>query len=116
MAGWLVILAVIAVFGVDIYSVVGTRVHTENDAQAAALAASRAYVTNSDNLPAAYAAANAAVAGKGDTILTTGFTANANGAINLIVKHDVHTFVLGRFDSKLTVATENGNATFTPNG
>jgi hypothetical protein len=116
MAVWLVILAVVVALGADIYSVVGTRVHTENDAQAAALAASQAYLTNHDNLPDAYAAATAALAGKGDTVLTSGFTVTPNGAISLVVQHSVHTLLLGRLDKKLGVATENGDATFTPSG
>jgi hypothetical protein len=118
MVVWLVIVAVIGVCGLDGYSIMTNRVHTENAAQAAALAASQAYQADSLNLPAAYAAAKASVAAKGDTVLTTGFTVDPNYTIHLVLQHTVHTVACGHigFCRHLTVATEHGDAGYTPNG
>jgi type II secretory pathway pseudopilin PulG len=118
MLVWLVIVAIVGVFGLDAYSVLSNRVHTEDNAQAAALAASQAYQTNNDNLPDAYAAAVASVAGKNDTVLTAGFTVDPNGQIHLVVTHTVQTMVLSRIPPlrHFTVVTEHGDATFTAEG
>jgi hypothetical protein len=118
MVVWLVIVAIVGVAGLDAYSIMTNRVHTENDAQAAARAASQAYQAGGMNLTAAYAAAKASVAAKGDTVLTTGFTVDPNYTIHLVLQHTVHTVACGHigFCKHLTVATEHGDAGYTPSG
>jgi hypothetical protein len=107
-----VFLAIIGVFGFDAFTAISNRVHTENDAQAAAYAASQAYHNNRNDITAAYAAAVASVAGKDDTVLTSNFTADPDGTIHLLVEHSVHTLVLSHIGPlrHYTVATEHGDA------
>lgn len=106
-----VVLAIIGVFGYDGFSIMATHVNTENDAQDAAYAASQAWHTNPD-LQDAYDAAVAAVAGKGDTVLTTNFTVDSDGTIHLLVQHTARTIVFSRIGAlkHLTVVTEHGDA------
>ena len=110
--GWLVIVAIVAVLGLDVYSSVMNRVHTENDAQAAALAASTAYHANANNLQLAYQAATASIVGKNETIPTATFRVDAAGAIYLTVTHTTKTLVFGRIGplKHLATTTQNGDA------
>jgi hypothetical protein len=108
-----IVLAIVGVLGYDGFSIMSAHVNTENDAQTAAYAASQAYNSQSNhNLPAAYAAAVASVRGKGETVLTTGFTANADGTIHLTVQRIAPTVVIKHFGSlhSWTVVTERGDA------
>ena len=86
-------------------------VATENDAQTAAYAASQSW-HNDPSLTLAYQAAVQAVAGKGETVLTQGFSVDADGTIHLLVRHTAHTIVFSRIGplKHLTVTTEHGDA------
>jgi hypothetical protein len=109
---WVVIvLAIVGVFGFDGFGIIANRVHTEDNAQTAAYAASQAW-HNSPNLTAAYQAAVASIAGSGDTVLTQNFSVDPDGTIHLLVRHTVKTVVFSRIGplEHLTTATEHGDA------
>lgn len=105
------VLGVIGVFGYDGFAIMSNHVATENDAQDAAYAASESW-HNEPNITLAYQAAEQAVAGKGDTVLTQGFTVDQDGTIHLVLRHTVHTVVFSRIGplKHLTVTTERGDA------
>jgi hypothetical protein len=107
-----VVLAIIGVFGYDVFSVMSSRIGTENDAQTAAFAASQAYHDDSNNLPDAYAAAVNSLAGKGETVLTKDFTVDTDGTIHLLVQSTAHTIVLSHVGPlrHFTQVTEHGDA------
>jgi hypothetical protein len=109
---WLVVLlALLGVFGYDGFSIMASHVNTESDAQNAAYAASQSW-HNDRNLPEAYQAAVAAVAGKDETVLTQGFTVDPDGTIHLVVQHTAPTVVFSRIGplKHFTVTTEHGDA------
>jgi Flp pilus assembly protein TadG len=112
MAVWLVVLVIVALFGIDTFTAVQNRVHTENDAQEAALAASTAYHANSNNLQAAYLAAVQALAGKNETVATAGFSVDASGGIHLTITHTAKTLVLSRIGplKHYATTTQDGDA------
>lgn len=106
------ILGVVGVFGFDGFSIMSNHVSTENDAQTAAYAASQSWHDTGGSLQDAYQAAVVSLDGKGDTVLTQGFTADPDGTIHLLVRHTAHTVVFQRVGplKKLTVTTEHGDA------
>jgi hypothetical protein len=110
---WLfAVLAIIGVFGFDGFSILSTRVTTENDAQTAAYAASAAW-HSSQNLNGAYAAAVASLDGKkGDKVLVRGFVIDPTGEVHLLVRNHARTILLGHISAvrHLSVALESGDA------
>jgi hypothetical protein len=111
LTGWLVVLAILGVSAFDTFSVMSSRVSTENDAQSAAYAASSAW-HNSRSVEAAYQAAVQTVAGNGETVLTQGFTIDLEGNVHLVLRSHVHGVLLDRIGplKKYTVTLENGDA------
>jgi hypothetical protein len=111
MSRVVVVLALLGLFGFDGFGIMSNRVHTEDDAQTAAYAASQAWHTT-PNLGAAYQAAVASVSGTGDTVLMKNFSVDPDGTIHLLVRHTVKTVVFSRVGQlrHLTVATEHGDA------
>lgn len=103
---------VVGVLGFDGASLIANHVTTENNAQTAAYAASQAWHADQENLDAAYQAAEQSIAGSGDTVLTKDFTADPDGTIHLLVRHQVHTMVFSRIGSlkHLDVTIEHGDA------
>lgn len=107
-----VILGIVGVFGYDGFAVMSNNVSTENDAQTAAYAASSAWHSDNENINLAYQAAVQSLAGKDDTVLTTGFTVDSEGLVHLEVRHTTHTVVFSRIGplKHLAVATQHGDA------
>jgi hypothetical protein len=106
-----IVLAVVGVFGFDGFAIMANHVATENDAQTAAYAASQSW-HNHPNLPMAYQAAVASVAGNGETVLTQDFTVDPDGTIHLLLRHTAHTVLFSHIGPlrHLTVTTEHGDA------
>jgi hypothetical protein len=90
-----VVMAIVGVLAYDGVSVMASRVSTETDAQNAAYAASSAW-HNHGNVDTAYQAAEAYVAGKNETVLTTNFSVANDGTVTLTLRRTVHTLVFRR--------------------
>jgi 2-phospho-L-lactate guanylyltransferase (CobY/MobA/RfbA family) len=107
-----VILGVVGLAGYDGFAIMSNNVSTENDAQDAAYAASQAWHNDNENLNLAYQAAVQSVAGKHETVLTQGFTVDADGTIHLLVRRTANTVVFSKIGplKHLTIATEHGDA------
>lgn len=107
-----VILGIVGVGGYDGFSIMSNNVSTENDAQNAAYAASQAWHNDNENLTMAYQAAVQAVAGKNETVLTRGFTVDADGTIHLLVRRTANTILFNRIGplKHVTVTTQHGDA------
>jgi hypothetical protein len=107
-----VVLGILGVFGYDGFAVLSNNVSTENDAQTAAYAASNAWHNDNKNIDLAYQAAVQSLAGKDDTVLTTGFTVDPQGMVHLLVRHTAHTVVFNRIGplKHLTITTQHGDA------
>lgn len=106
-----VVLAIVGVIGFDGVSVVASRVSTENDAQTAAYAASAAWHA-APNIDAAYEAAVASVAGKGETVLTHQFTVDPDGTVHLVLRSRTRSVLLEHIGAlrHYTVTVEHGDA------
>lgn len=111
------VVAVVGVFGFDAATVIAGHVSAENDAQAAATAASQAWQVNHD-VRGAYQAAVVAVAGHHETVLTcaTCFVIDPDNTVHVMVRRTVHTLVLHRIGPlrKYTVETVHGDANYDP--
>jgi hypothetical protein len=110
---WLVVvLAILGVFGFDGVAVMSNKIHTEDDAQTAAFAASQSWHHN-PNIGVAYQAAETAIAGNaGEKVLTRDFSVDPDGTIHLLLRHTVKTVVFNRIGPlrHLTTAIEHGDA------
>jgi hypothetical protein len=109
---WLVVvLGVVGIFVFDGVSIMSTRVSTEDDAQNAAFAASSEWHIK-PNVEDAYLAAQNSLSGKGEKVLTRGFSISNDGTVHLLVRRTANTVVLGRIKAfrHLTIAVESGDA------
>lgn len=97
MLGWLTRLTlVMSVFGVlafDAFALTAGRFGAEDNAQAAARAASQAYRTPAD-LQRAYDAAYAVVAADGDRIEAPSFSITPEGRVTLVLRRTVPTLLV----------------------
>jgi hypothetical protein len=109
---WVVIvMAIVGVLGYDGFGIMTNNVHTEDNAQDAAFAASQSW-HHDPNLNLAYQAAVTSLVGTGDKVLTKNFTVDPDGTIHLLVRHTVQTVVFSRVGAlrHYTVAVEHGDA------
>jgi hypothetical protein len=111
MTGLVAFLGIAGIFGYDGFSVMSNNVQTENDAQDAAYAASQDWHLHG-NIQLAYQAAVLSLAGKGEKVLTQGFSVDPDGTIHLLVRHTAHTIVYAHIGplKHLTVTTQHGDA------
>jgi hypothetical protein len=107
-----VILGLLGLTGYDGFSIMSNNVSTESDAQNAAYIASQAWHNDHENLTLAYQAAVQAVAGKDETVLTQGFSVDADGTIHLLIRRTANTVILSKIGplKHLTVTTQHGDA------
>jgi hypothetical protein len=92
----LVVMVILGVCGYDTFAIMATRVHTEDDAQNAAYAASSTW-NSTKNINEAYQSAVAAVAGKPcEKVLTQGFSIDPDGTAHLTVTCTAHTLVVDK--------------------
>jgi hypothetical protein len=114
--GWLgkiaVTLTVVGVALFDGVSVGIAHMNAQDDANTAAVAANAEW-TQSHNIQSAYDAAAGAVSNGDETVLTKGFTIDADGTVHLVLRRTATTLVMAKIGplKKYTVFTVQGEAT-----
>lgn len=116
VVGWLGKIAVaLAVTGVVLFDGVSVGVahmNAQDDANSAAVAANAEW-QQSHNIQNAYNAAADALSNSDETILTRGFSIDANGTVHLVLRRTATTLVMAKIGplKKYTVFTVQGEAT-----